>query len=129
MLHAKAQDKGTRGGSEQHLHPDVMEPPQLPALEREQKRVNDVVASGGIVDWREAGEWLRQAREEDGEVGLGDHYTRVSIRKLFDRVSKTPRCGARVVSGRKGLHAGGNGCDVCLLLFPTVASGQLAVDL
>ena len=53
VLHAKAQDRGARGG--------VMEPPRLPPLECVQERIKDVVASWRIVEWREAGEWLRHA--------------------------------------------------------------------
>ena len=60
--------------------PDFMEPPRLPPLERVQAGVKDVIASGGMVDWREAGERLRQAREDDGKLGLDDHYTRVLMR-------------------------------------------------
>ena len=106
-----------------------MERPRLPPLERVQARVKDVIASGGIVDWREAGEWLRQARDDDGKLGLDDHYTRVLMRNLFYEVSKTPRCNARVVSGRRGPDASGDGRNVYLLLSPTVVSDQLVVDL
>ena len=36
--------------------PEVMERPRLPPLERVQARVKDVIASRGMVDWREVGE-------------------------------------------------------------------------
>ena len=70
---------------------DIMEPPRLLPLERVQAGVKDVIASGGIVDWGEAGEWLRYVREDDGKLGLDDHYTRALVRNFFYQVSKTPR--------------------------------------
>ena len=93
-------------------HPDVIEPPRLPPLDKVQKRVKVVVASRGIVDWRETGEWLRQARGDDGEVGHGDLYARVLVRTLFYQASKTPRCDARVVSLGRGSDASGDGLNV-----------------
>ena len=109
--------------------PEVMEPPRLPPLERVQARVKDIIASGGIVEWRKAGERLRQAREDDSKVGLVDHYTRLWVRNSFYQVLKTPRCNARVVSGRRGPDPSADGRNVYILLFPTVASDQVAVDL
>lgn len=47
-----------------------------------------------------------QAREDGGEVGLGDDYTRVLVRKLFDHVSRLLRCDARVVNEKRGSDAG-----------------------
>lgn len=87
-------------------HADVIKLPRLPTVENMRGGVKDAVASGGIVDWRQAGEWLRQAREDGGEVGLGDYYTRVLVRMLFDHVSNLLRCDARVVNEKRGPDAG-----------------------
>lgn len=108
---------------------DVVEPQPLTPMERVREKAEKTVDGGGIVDWREAREWLRQAREDDGKEGLRDGYARLLVRQLFDEVAETPDCDARVVVGKRGLDADGDGRNVDLLLFPKVVPDQVVVDL
>ena len=110
-------------------HTEAVKPPRLQPMERVRKRVKDAVASGDIVDWKEASKWFRQAREEDGERGYGDDYARLLMRKLFDQVARAPGSEARVVGGRGGLDSAGDGRRAHLLLFSLVVPDQLVVDL
>ena len=72
---------------------------------------------------------MRQARKDDGKLGLDDHYTRVLVRNLFCQALKTLRCDARVVSEKRGPETNGDGRNVYLLLLPKVVSDQLVVYL
>lgn len=79
--------------------------------------VGDIIASGCIVHWRDASEWRRHAREDVGEVSLKAGYARAVVSQPFDQVVNTPGSDARVVSGKRGLAAGGDDRETCLPLF------------
>lgn len=101
-------------------HPNVMRWPRLPSREKVRERFKDVVCSGVTVDWTDASEWLRPARQDDGEAGLDDDYAKAMVRTFFDNLSKTPCCYVTAVSGKGGPDAGGDGRKAYLLLSPMI---------
>lgn len=104
-----------------------MERSRLPPIER--VRDNDIIASGGIEHWRNASEWRRQARDNVGKVSSKAGHARTVVRQLFDQLSNTPWSDARVMSGKGGLAAGGNGREAYLLLFPVDLRDEAVVGL
>eukprot|EP00752_Nemacystus_decipiens_P016789 g15026.t1 len=73
---------------------------------------------GEILYWKDVAEWLTSERAKLGEDKLKDISAREKVKQMFDSISRSPRCNARVVDIRGYGDSGGDGREKALCLFP-----------